>query len=169
MELWDAYDAQGNKLGRDLVRGEPLPEGCYHLVADICVRHADGTFLVTLRDPNKPLKPNIWELSAGGSVLKGESFEEGARRELFEETGLAGPMEFEHFVSRAENQTLYIGYLCRYDGPKDAIRLQEGETVDYRWLAPRELLAFIERDDFMPSQRLRWGKLLERLRGEVDS
>ena len=32
-ELWDAYDRDGNPLGFDLVRGEPLPEGAYHLVA----------------------------------------------------------------------------------------------------------------------------------------
>ena len=25
-ELWDAYDCHGNRLGFDLVRGEPLPE-----------------------------------------------------------------------------------------------------------------------------------------------
>ena len=166
MELWDAYDAQGNLLGRDLVRGEPLPPGCYHLVADICVRHADGAFLVTRRDPEKPLNPGLWELSAGGSVLKGERFEEGARRELWEETGLEGPLELEHFVVRPENQTLYVGYLCRYDGPKDAVRLQPGETVDYRWLTPRELLAFAEAPQFMASQRARWKQVLDALREE---
>ena len=27
MELWDAYDREGNALGFDLVRGEPADEG----------------------------------------------------------------------------------------------------------------------------------------------
>ena len=34
-ELWDAYDREGNRLGFDLVRGEPLPEGVWHMVAEI--------------------------------------------------------------------------------------------------------------------------------------
>lgn len=34
-EVWDAYDVQGNLLGFDLYRGEPIPEGVYHLVVEI--------------------------------------------------------------------------------------------------------------------------------------
>ena len=48
MELWDAYDVRGNSLGHTLIRGEEVPAGEYHLVADILVRHADGSFLLTL-------------------------------------------------------------------------------------------------------------------------
>lgn len=46
MELWDAYYADGSHAGRDLIRGEPIPEGLYHLVAEVTLRHADGTFLL---------------------------------------------------------------------------------------------------------------------------
>ena len=28
-ELWDAYDREGNLLGFDLVRGEPIPAGAF--------------------------------------------------------------------------------------------------------------------------------------------
>ena len=31
-ELWDAYDRAGDLLGFDLVRGEPIPAGAFHLV-----------------------------------------------------------------------------------------------------------------------------------------
>lgn len=34
-ELWDAYDREGNRLGFDLVRGEPVPGGAYHLVVEV--------------------------------------------------------------------------------------------------------------------------------------
>lgn len=43
MEIWDAYDRQGAKTGTDLVRGERIGEGLYHLVCEIVVRHAEGT------------------------------------------------------------------------------------------------------------------------------
>lgn len=47
MERWDAYDRHFQKVeGVTLIRGEPIPEGLYHLVCDILVRHRDGTYLL---------------------------------------------------------------------------------------------------------------------------
>ena len=74
MELWDAYDALGAKLNCSLVREEPLPANHLHVVATIAVRHRDGTWLLTRRDLNKPSYPGCWELSCGGSILKGETW-----------------------------------------------------------------------------------------------
>ena len=89
MELWDAYDRDGNKTGETLVRGEPIPPGRYHLVSDIVVRHVDGDYLLMRRSPEKEHYPNIWEIGAGGSVVQGETSEQSAHRELEEETGIA--------------------------------------------------------------------------------
>lgn len=47
MEYWDAYDRNINKIkNKTLVRGKPIPDGIYHLVCDIAVRHIDGTYLL---------------------------------------------------------------------------------------------------------------------------
>ena len=46
MELWDAYDAQGKRIGETLIRGEPIPNGRYHMVCEALVRHADGEYLL---------------------------------------------------------------------------------------------------------------------------
>ena len=86
-ELWDAYDREGNLLGFDLVRGEPLPEGAYHLVAEVLAVANDGRVLLTRRHPDKRWG-GLWEYT-GGSVLKGETPVQGALRELREETGIA--------------------------------------------------------------------------------
>ena len=43
-ELWDAYDKEGNKLGFDLVRGEPIPDGVYNLVVQVFAVSADGKY-----------------------------------------------------------------------------------------------------------------------------
>ena len=82
MELWDAYDRQGNKTGETLVRGEPIPPGRYHLVSCVVVRHRDGDFLLMRRSPEKEVYPNVLEIGAGGSALQGESALDCARREL---------------------------------------------------------------------------------------
>ena len=55
IELWDAYDKDMNRIeGVKLVRGEPIPDGMYHLVCDIAVRHSDGSWLLMRRHPVKP-------------------------------------------------------------------------------------------------------------------
>lgn len=60
MELWDAYDKNFNKIGnKALIRGESIPEGIYHLVCDIMVRHTDGSYLLMQRDKRKHF-PFMW-------------------------------------------------------------------------------------------------------------
>lgn len=158
VELWDAYDIDGNQLNFDLVRGEPIPNGACHLVVDICVRHVDGSFLIMQRDDAKELFPGDWETGACGSVLKGETPLEGAQRELYEETGIrCDTLEQIGRIVSPEQQTIYIMYLCVTNAAKDAITLQAGETMDYQWLSKAELLAFMELPSFVPSvkERLR--------------
>ena len=89
MEIWDAYDEKLNKIeGMTLVRGEEVPDGVFHLVCEIIVKHADGTYLLMQRDPGKHLG-GMWEATAGGSALQGEDPMTCALRELSEETGYA--------------------------------------------------------------------------------
>lgn len=86
VELWDAYDKEFNKTSNmTLVRGEPLADGFYHLVGEIIVKHTDGTYLLMQRDFAKKYG-GMWELTAGGSALQGESSLECAIRELEGET-----------------------------------------------------------------------------------
>ena len=143
-ELWDAYDESFNRLeGVSLRRGESIPAGIYHLVCDVIVRHADGSFLLMKRHPDKP-RGGIWEASAGGSALLGESPDACARRELLEETGILPHTMSEIGRSKCENR-LYVEFLAEYDKDKDRIVLQEGETVDFRWVDAEELLAYRRR------------------------
>jgi len=132
MELWDVYDRNGTQVDGVLVRGEPIPKGLYHLVSCIVVRHLDGDFLLMKRSPEKKHYPNIWEIGAGGSVVQGERAEESAHRELEEETGITGGI-WTSMGRYVEKDTIYEGFLCITDMPKNKVRLQKGETVDYRW------------------------------------
>ena len=143
MEIWDAYDANFEKIeGVTLIRGEEasIPKGTYHLVVDILVRHTDGTYLLMKRDPRKN-HPNMWEASAGGSALKGETPLQAAFRELKEETGVETKelMEIKREVMDSSH-SVYVEYLCVTDCDKDSITLQEGETVDYKWVPADEII-----------------------------
>lgn len=140
MEYWDAYDGNFRRIeGVSLVRGEDIPAGVYHLVCDVLVRHTDGSYLLMRRDPRKHYG-GLWEATAGGSALRGETPLDCARRELREETGIRAEELRELGRVRSAN-THYVEFLCETDWPKDRVTLQEGETVAYRWVSREELIA----------------------------
>lgn len=130
MEIWDAYKKDGSLAGCDLLREEPIPNGLYHLVCEVLVKHVDGSYLLMQRDFSKEGYPGMFEATAGGSALKGESPVIGAVRELKEETGIATDelIPIYHIMS---HNTIYYGFLCVTDCDKSSVVLQEGETVAY--------------------------------------
>lgn len=162
MEIWDAYLADGSLAGCDLVRGEPVPEGLYHLVGDILVRHRDGDYLLMKRDPQKPNYGGWFEATAGGSALKGEDAYACARRELREETGITDG-ELTPIGRYVHRDTIYIQYLCITGQDKASVTLQEGETVAYRWLTEAEFAAFVNSEDMIPGQRKRFRAYYEQM------
>lgn len=147
MEIWDAYDREGNKLGYDIVRDEPFEEGVYHKVAEIIVRHKDGSYLAMQRSMEKKGYPGLFEITAGGSILKGEEPVEGAYRELYEETGIkADTLNHVYHIVRDDAHSIYDGYLVEVDCNKKSVVLQEGETMSYRWIPQHEVKEFIASD-----------------------
>ena len=149
MELWDAYDSAFCKIpNKQLVRGEPVPDGMFHLVCDVIVRHTDGAYLLMQRDPRKPWG-GMWEATVGGSALAGETPLDCALRELREETGIIADRLAE--VGRMavpEHRSIYVEFLCEIGWDKTAVTLQEGETVAFRWVGREELLR-MDRDELV--------------------
>ena len=134
MELWDLLDADGNPLGRTIVRGEKLPEGTYHRVVDIFTVNSRGELLVTLRSPDKEVYPNMWEVT-GGSAVAGEEAAAAAVRELREETGIDVPVEWlEFMVEIRRTGSISDLYLLHYDAEISELTMQEGETVAAKWV-----------------------------------
>ncbi|MCD8157771.1 MAG: NUDIX domain-containing protein, partial [Clostridiales bacterium] len=154
MELWDGYFKDGTLAGVDLVRGEAIPEGLYHIACEVLVRHTDGDFLLMQRDLNKESYPGYFEASTGGSVLKGETPLECIKRELFEETGIKG----KNFIETGHGTTpgsrcIHYSYVCETDCDKNAVKLQKGETIAYKWLSPKEFYDFINSDKIIDKHK----------------
>lgn len=142
MEVWDAYDEDFNPIeNMSLIRGESIPEGVFHLVCEVIVKHTDGSYLLMQRDRRKHFG-GMWEATAGGSALKGEKPPVCAVRELREETGIAAEDLTEvGRVRNKDNHSLYVDFLCVTNCDKDSVILQEGETIAYRWVSREELVA----------------------------
>lgn len=159
MEIWDGYFIDGTLANCDLVRGEPIPDGLYHLVSDVLVRHIDGDYLLMRRSPNKETYARYFEATAGGSALKGENSLICAKRELFEETGIVADsfIEIGRYVS---TNTIFYSYLCTTDCDKTSIILQDGETDLYKWVSEKEFIDFVNSNEVIDSQKLRYNAFL---------
>jgi 8-oxo-dGTP pyrophosphatase MutT (NUDIX family) len=109
-------------------------------------------FLVNSEDPIDPRKPPWWEIPGGG-VDAGESSEDAARRELYEETGISdvemGPciwtqhVEFDfggyHFDSR---ERIHVAWCDGGDyRPKHLEALEAAAFLGARWWPLDELMA----------------------------
>lgn len=162
MEIWDAYLWDGSSAESILVRGEPIPVGLYHLLSEILVRHTDGDYLLMQRDPRKPNYGGFWEATAGGSALKGEDKLVCAKRELREETGIvSGKLEeIGRYVSR---DTIYFMFLCVTDAEKSVVMLQDGETVDYKWISEEAFIDFVNSEEMIDVQKLRYQNYFEKI------
>ena len=149
VELWDLYDKDCNRTGevweRSFGNYKAIPDGRYHLVSDILVQHKDGTFLLTKRHIDKDVYPGYWEASAGGSAKLGETPEECAKRELFEETGiLCFSFELIKITFSERSHSLIYSYLARADCDKNSVVLQEGETTEYKWVNDAGLIEYAD-------------------------
>ncbi len=162
LEIWDGYLIDGTPANQDLRRGEPIPNGLYHLVCEILVRHVDGDYLLMQRDTQKPKYGGYFEATAGGSALKGEDKMSCAKRELLEETGISADnlVEIGRFTS---HNTIYYTFLCVTDCDKASVSLQEGETISYKWISENDFIAFVNSNEMIDTQRNRYQNYLERM------
>lgn len=152
-EVWDAYDKNGKRLGFDLYRDEydKYRKDAYHLVVEVFTITKNKEVLITKRDKNKQSYPLKWEIT-GGSALKGESSRTGAKRELFEETGLNSREEdlipvYEFYASK-EVSALCSCYVNVIEDSNVNIILQEDETCDYKFITYDEFIKIIKSEDF---------------------
>lgn len=157
MEIWDGYNRDGSLAGVDLVRGEKRPQGLYHMVCEVIVRHADGDFLLMQRDFGKKMYGGQFEAGAGGSALKGEDKWACIKRELREETGIECDKFIEVGIEISDiYQAIFYEFVCTVDCDKTAITLQEGETIAYKWISEEEFIKFVNSDEMIKGQKRRY-------------
>ncbi len=167
MEIWDLYDASRAPLGVTHPRGRqyPLPAGTYHLVVYILTVSADGRLLLTRRAPTKRAFPGFFEFT-GGSGVAGEDSLTAARRELCEETGLSpSPEAMTRLAALRIPEAFADVYLVRLATVAEAtaVTLQEGETVESRWVTFYELERHIQRGEIPPTGALVYGAVRAQL------
>ncbi|MEH6388236.1 MAG: NUDIX domain-containing protein [Pseudomonas profundi] len=131
-----SVDSDDRLLGvvpRHQVQRERLIIRCTY----VFVFNTRGELCMHRRTLHKRLYPGYWDVAAGGVVGAGESYRDGAVRELEEELGVSGIPLREHFRFHynARESRLWGGvFSCVWDGP---VHMQPEEVMAFRWVDPR--------------------------------
>lgn len=128
------------------MRAKCLP----HRSTYILVFNSQGQLYVQKRTMTKDVFPGYYDPAAGGVVLAGESYEEGASRELAEEMGIHDvPLSHLFTFYFADEHTRVWGgvYTCVYDGE---VVLQPEEVESGEFVAPAEILRRAETALYTP-------------------
>jgi isopentenyldiphosphate isomerase len=126
-ELVDVIDDAGRTVAtvtRREIRARRLP----HRSVYVLVFNRGGQLFVHLRTSTKDVFPSHWDVTVGGVLSAGESFDAAARREVAEELGIDAepealfPMRYEDPAAVVQGMV----YRLVHEGP---FRLQPEEIV----------------------------------------
>lgn len=150
MECFDLYDVNRNRTGKVLERGNKVPEGYYRLVVHVCIFGSDGRMLIQKRLKDKNGWSGMWDVTAGGSALAGDSSQQAASRELLEEVGIDHSLE-----GMRPAMTIYFDggfndiYTVNLDVDIDSLSLQPTEVEQVRWATEEEILDMLKKNEFV--------------------
>lgn len=150
MEKYDLYDIHRNKTGKSQERGTKVPAGYYRLVVHVCVFGNDGRMLIQKRQPFKDGWSGMWDITAGGSALEGDTSQQAASRELLEEVGIDYNLE-----GIRPAMTIYFDggfndiYTVNMDVDIDNLKLQTTEVEQVKWATEEEILDMLKKKEFV--------------------
>lgn len=155
MEIFDLYDALRQPTGQTMIRGSKTPDGFYRLVVHVCIFNQKGQMLIQQRQPFKEGWSNLWDITVGGSVICGETSQQGAHRELLEELGLE--VDFSSAVP-AFSTTFQGGfddiYILKAEPDISSLQLQQEEVQAVAWAEKEQILAMIDNKTFIPYSKV---------------
>ena len=150
MELWDVYDINMQKTGQTVGRGQQMADDEYHLVAHICIFNSHGQLLIQHRQPFKKGFSNLWDISAAGSALAGETSRQAAEREVREEIGIDLSINTRPSFNISFDRGFDDFYLVDWDGDISELNLQYEEVESVKWATREEILSMIAAGTFVP-------------------
>jgi isopentenyldiphosphate isomerase len=151
MEIWDLYDQNRKKLNQTMVRGDVIPEGCFHLVVESIIINRSKQVLIQKRHPEKKGYPGYWEFSCGGSATTGDSSLEAMKREIKEEIGIdLNEANVQDVLFNTFNQSHYDFYFITQDIDQADIIMQPEEVVDCKWVTFEEVMQLLKEEKFVP-------------------
>lgn len=140
----------GSRTGLTKPKSAIHRDGDWHAAVHVWILGSDGRLLLQRRALTKENHPGQWDISAAGHVSAGESAVEAAIRETAEEIGVAiSAGDLRHVATLREQWVLNDGtyldnerhevFVVHRDLDAAALRLQQEEVAEVRWVTPDEL------------------------------
>ena len=152
MEAWDLYTQDRVKTGQTMLRGDPVPEGLFHLQVHVCIFNEQGEMLIQQRQTTKRWYAGLWDYSVGGSAVAGDTSLAAAERETLEELGLRVSLAGRKpAVTRWYGSMIDDYYILPLNVALSDLHLQREEVQAVRWAGREDILALLAEGQFCPN------------------
>jgi isopentenyldiphosphate isomerase len=116
-ELVCIVDEKDNVIAT-ATRKEMRQKNLLHRCTYVLVFNSKGEIFITKRTKTKDVAPGLYEIGQGGVVGTGETYEQNARRELFEELGIKTELTYLFDFRFGDEKSKFLAkvFMCKYDG-----------------------------------------------------
>lgn len=149
-EVVDVYDNQKRITGKTILRSDFFENnGILRLVIHAAVFNSKGELLIQQRALSKKTGAGLWDFSASGQVVAGETSQDGVCRELKEELGVdievCQPPVFTKIFFNSYNDY----YVFWKDLDVSSLKLQKEEVESVKWASREEVLKLRDEELFL--------------------
>lgn len=153
MEILDIYDKYKCLTGKKILKNQynELEVGEYTLFTYVAIFNNENEMLIQKRQDSLDRHPNLWDISASGNVLSGETSDGAIERKLFEELGHKHEfLEDVPFFTINNYKNFEDVYIINDDIDINDLRLNYSKVQNVTWASKDEILQLIEEEKFIP-------------------
>lgn len=153
MEILDVYDKYKTLTGKKILKGQynELLPGEYTLLTYVAIFNSENEMLIQKRQAELDRHPNLWDISASGHVISGETSDEAIERKLYEELGHKHEfVEDLAYFTINNNKSFGDVYIINDDIDINDLRLDYKKVQNVTWATKDEILQLIEEEKFIP-------------------
>ena len=151
MEYWDIYDDERNKIGKTIARSnrDELSDNENHIAMHVAIFNSKGEMLLQRRSMKKQDDPGKWDFSSRGSILMGETSQDGAHRETLEELGIDYDFSNIKPVFTMKYPNVFDDYfIVKIDIDINDIVIQKEELDSVMWATEDKIIDLIKKEEF---------------------
>ena len=149
-EVIDIYDNQKHITGKTICRTELFEKSnLLRSIIHVCIFNSKNQLLIQQRAVCKKSGPGMWDFSASGQVLSGETSQLGAMREVKEELGISVEINEAPVFTKVFFNSYNDYFVVRKDLDIQSLKFQATEVQNARWATREEVIEMRNQKKFL--------------------